>query len=38
MNKLDRRKQPGTTIKTIGAVLPELKWPIRELANNSFVI
>jgi hypothetical protein len=36
MNKFDRRKQPNTTIKAIGAVLPELKWPIKEVANNHF--
>ena len=36
MNKLDRRKQPYITIKAIGAALPELKWSIKEVANNHF--
>jgi hypothetical protein len=36
-NKTEQRHQPQTTIKTIGEVLPELKWPFKEIANHRFV-
>ena len=35
---LDRRKQPQATIKTIGDVLPEIKWPIKEVASHRFTL
>ena len=36
-HRIEQRHQPQTTIKTIGDVLPEIEWPIKEIANHRFI-
>ena len=35
---LDRRRQPQAIIKSIGDVLPEISWPIKEVASHRFIL